>query len=394
MGPPSSSPASWRASSEAAAGRKRWPRWPPPPRPRCSPPFHLLSTAAFDLFFWSAITLVIALRLLRTGDERLWLAIGALAGVGLLNKYNVAFLVVGLVVGLLLVGSRPNLLESVAVGRGGAVALAIWSPNLIWNAQHDWAAFSMLHSLHQENSTLGASISFIPAQFLIIGPVLFPLWFGGLRLLLRHDFARPLAIAYLTLVVLYTVTGAKPYYLGGMYFVLFAAGGAWAERRLGAPAGAARRRLRRMVALWIVMRRAAVAIPLALAGAARQRAGQGIVGGPDQQGPERHRGLAAMLSARSPAWQPLCRRPQRAHLVIFTGDYGAAGAVDLYGGRYGLPHAISGHNSTGGGARGRPATAPPPSPSTCRARIWRPSSPESSRPGAWQPRWGLERGTG
>ena len=36
---------------------------------------------------------------------------------------------------------------------------------------------------------------------------------------------------------------------------------------------------------------------------------------------------------------------QRSHLVIFTGDYGAAGAVDLYGGRYGLPHAISGHNS-------------------------------------------------
>jgi hypothetical protein len=31
--------------------------------------------------------------------------------------------------------------------------------------------------------------------------------------------------------------------------------------------------------------------------------------------------------------------------VIFTGDYGAAGAVDLYGHRYGLPDAISGHNS-------------------------------------------------
>jgi hypothetical protein len=36
---------------------------------------------------------------------------------------------------------------------------------------------------------------------------------------------------------------------------------------------------------------------------------------------------------------------QRANLVIFAGDYGAAGAVDLYGSRYGLPHAISGHNN-------------------------------------------------
>ena len=36
---------------------------------------------------------------------------------------------------------------------------------------------------------------------------------------------------------------------------------------------------------------------------------------------------------------------QRARLVVFTGDYGAAGAVDLYGGRFGLPRAISGHNN-------------------------------------------------
>jgi 4-amino-4-deoxy-L-arabinose transferase-like glycosyltransferase len=55
---------------------------------------HLLSTAAFDLTFWAAITLLVV-RLLRTGDERLWLAVGAVAGVGMLNKDNVAFLLVG-----------------------------------------------------------------------------------------------------------------------------------------------------------------------------------------------------------------------------------------------------------------------------------------------------------
>ena len=36
---------------------------------------------------------------------------------------------------------------------------------------------------------------------------------------------------------------------------------------------------------------------------------------------------------------------ERYRLVIFTGDYGAAGAVDLYGPEDGLPHAISGHNT-------------------------------------------------
>ena len=46
--------------------------------------FHLMSTAAFDAVFWAVILLLVA-RLLRTGDQRLWLAVGLVAGVGLLN---------------------------------------------------------------------------------------------------------------------------------------------------------------------------------------------------------------------------------------------------------------------------------------------------------------------
>jgi len=63
-------------------------------------------------------------------------------------------------------------------------------------------------------------------------------------------------------------------------------------------------------------------------------------------------GQIAKVSATLPA-------VQRTHLVIFTGDYGAAGAVDLYGDRYGLPLAISGHNSYwwwGPGSSGNGAT--------------------------------------
>jgi hypothetical protein len=36
---------------------------------------------------------------------------------------------------------------------------------------------------------------------------------------------------------------------------------------------------------------------------------------------------------------------ERSNLVVFTGDYGAAGAIDLWGAQYGLPHAVSGDNS-------------------------------------------------
>ncbi|MGH3600639.1 MAG: glycosyltransferase family 39 protein, partial [Pseudonocardiaceae bacterium] len=112
---------------------------------------HLLSTAAFDLFFWVTITFLVV-RLVRIGDQRLWLAVGAATGVGLLNKYNVAFLLAALIFGLL-AGGYARVLRGGWPWAGAALALAIWSPNLVWNAQHQWAALAMLRAFHQENAS-------------------------------------------------------------------------------------------------------------------------------------------------------------------------------------------------------------------------------------------------
>jgi hypothetical protein len=174
----------------------------------------------------------------------------------------------------------------------------------------------------------------------VVGPVLVVLWLAGLKRLLGLRFARPFGIAYLSLVVVYTLSGGKSYYLAGMYFVLFAAGGLWAEERLAkrtADAG-----LRGWVALMLAG--AVVAMPLALPVLPESALARGsweaninkdlsaTVGWPDLV-----RQIAS-VAERLPG-------QQRANLVIFTGDYGSAGAVDLYGARYRLPHAISGHNN-------------------------------------------------
>jgi Dolichyl-phosphate-mannose-protein mannosyltransferase len=300
--------------------------------------FHLLSTTPFDMFFWAAICSVF-LRILRTGDQRLWLLIGLLAGAGLMNKLNVAFLLFGLGTGLLL-ARRGRVLLSPWVLAGAGTAVVLFLPNVVWNAQHDWAALSMLHSLHSENSSLGASLQFIPAQFFVVGPALIVLWLAGLRRALSTPWTKPIGLAYLVLLVLFAVTGAKVYYLAGIYFVLFAAGGVWAENRLDAkrpPRG-----LRGWTALMLAG--GVLALPLTLPVLPENALPKGswinnvnkdisaTVGWP--QFVHQIADVASTLPA-----------DQRAHLVVFTGDYGAAGAVDQYGSQYGLPHAISGHNS-------------------------------------------------
>ena len=298
---------------------------------------HLLSTAAFDLVSWALISLF-ALRLLRTRDERLWLAVGAVAGVGLLNKHNLLFLLGALGVALLVADRRP--LRGPWPWAGAALALLIWSPNIVWNAQHHWAAIEMTRSLHRENSSVGASIEFIPSQLIVVGPVLAPLWVMGLRRLLRHPFARPLGIAYIVLLVVYTLSGAKPYYLAGIYFVLFAAGGVWAEQRV--PAEQGRRSMRRWAVAMIAG--AVVALPLTLPVLPVNDLANGSWEGKinkDLSATVGWRRVVRQLGGVAATLPPA----ERARVVVFTGDYGAAGAVDLYGKSYGLPRVVSGHNN-------------------------------------------------
>jgi len=298
---------------------------------------HLLSTAAFDLFFW-AVVIWMVLRLLRTSDPRWWVAIGVATGAGLLNKDNLAFLLVGIAVGLI-VGGRARLLTSRWLALGVAVAVVVVSPNLVWNAQHHWAALEMMQSLHAENSGLGVTLTYVPVQLVVVGVVLLPFWLAGLVWLLRSSFARPLGIAYLALVVMYALSGGKSYYQAGIYLALFAAGGVWVEQRL---AVGRRPGFKVIVAAMVVGLLTSMPLTLPVLPATDLATGpwEGQI----------NKDLSATVGwpqfvdqvARIAATLP---RSERRTLVVYTGDYGAAGAIDLLGPGHGLPHAISGHNN-------------------------------------------------
>src|SRR6266511_3580191 len=139
---------------------------------------HLLSTTPFDILSWAGLLLLV-LRILRTGNARLWLAVGVLVGAALLNKNTVFFLLFGLGVGLLATLQR-RLLWSPWVVAGAVVAVAMWAPSLGWHADHGWAMFQMSRNLRREHSGVGVGIVFLPLQFLLMNPVTAPVWLSWL----------------------------------------------------------------------------------------------------------------------------------------------------------------------------------------------------------------------
>lgn len=315
---------------------------------------HLLSTTTFDLLAW-ALLLWLVVRVLRTGERRLLVVCGFVAGIGMLNKDLVAFLVAALVAGIALAGPR-RMLASPWLWAGGAVATALWAPYLLWQARHGWPQWQVGRAVAAGSS--GSSqprALFLPYQLGLVSPWLAPVWITGLVRLFRDPalrWCRGLGWAYALLAALFLVLGGKPYYLGGFFPVLLAAGAQPAVDWVG------RRRARLANAVWKPLRQAS-RLRGALLGAALavSAAGSVLITLPLVPLGALHRTPIVALNydtGETVAWPTYVDEiagvfrqlpaQQRAIAAIVTSNYGEAGAVDRYGPALGLPPAFSGHN--------------------------------------------------
>jgi hypothetical protein len=116
---------------------------------------HTLNTNVFDLLVWALLCWLIV-RILRTGADRLWLAVGLLAGLGLMDSDLVAFLMFAVVVGLAVAGPRRPF-TSRWLYAGGLLAVLMWTPYLAWQASHGWAELAVARSIAGGGS-IGAAL--------------------------------------------------------------------------------------------------------------------------------------------------------------------------------------------------------------------------------------------
>jgi 4-amino-4-deoxy-L-arabinose transferase-like glycosyltransferase len=290
---------------------------------------HLLSTAVFDLTAWMAL-LYIACRLLRTDDPRWWLAFGAIAGLSMLNKNLLVLLPVALAVGLA-VERRWSLLLSPWLLGGVIGAALIASPNLVWQAHHGWPQIDMARVLSRRLAAENR-VTLIPLQVLFVGPALMGLLWRGIKWLRTADGRpfRALLWAWPAGLVLTFATGGRPYYSVPLAIVIVLAGVAAAVTDRG---------LRRVVP-WIAVNAAVtvfIALPLLPTSAASFAAGVNETTAEQIGWPQLTRQIARVV-------QSLPSAEQRS-VVLLTGSYGEAGALDRFGPRYHLPPAYSPHNS-------------------------------------------------
>ena len=315
-----------------------------------------LSMDAFDQLFQVSAAYVL-LVILNRDRSRLWLLFGLLCGLGLLTKVTTLFFGFAVLVALLVSPARRQLLAPWP-WLGGAVAFAFLAPYLLWNAANGWPTIEFWME-YGGKVDAASPLEFLVEQVVTMQPPTLPLWLAGLGFYLFAAAGRPyrtLGWVYVVLFALFVAMNSRFYFLAPAYPALFAAGGVAAERFF-----ANRGRWRRLLPAYaaVLAISGAVVAPVTVLPALPVETVARITGaaGGDAGIEVETREVAELPQTFADrfGWENMAETVARVHdglppeerskACVLAGNYGEAGAIDLFGTKYGLPEAISGHNS-------------------------------------------------
>ncbi|PZU88058.1 MAG: glycosyl transferase [Chryseobacterium sp.] len=192
---------------------------------------------SLDVLCWTTLYYFI-IKYLNTAQTKYIYCIAIIFVIGFLNKYNIIFLILGIIPAILLTPERKELLN-IHLYIGFALALILITPNLVWQFDNDFPVFHHLQELSETQLVNVNRWNFIKSQFLFF-PGTFPFLILGLFSLLRYqDFKkyRSLFWSFFITIGILLFFRAKDYYAIGIYPIYFAFGAVYISRLFDNKAG-------------------------------------------------------------------------------------------------------------------------------------------------------------
>lgn len=302
----------------------------------------VMQYVSFDYLAW-VLTAYFVVRLLRTEDPRWWLGVGAAVGFGMMAKYSMAFFAFSILLAFLFTSAR-RYLRSRWLAYGLGLALLIFLPNFLWQVQHHFVSLDFLRFIHARDVRIGRTSGFLPDQ-LKLTFLAFSLWVAGLGFCLFSSQARRFRAVgwmYLLPLFIFLVAKGRGYYLAAAYPMLYAAGSVWFEQWISPMHrvwAAIAKSLLGLAIVTDVFFTVVMLLPMAPVNSDWWKAAANING--DFREEFGWQELVDTVASIRDTLPP----EDRAGLGILAGNYGEAGAINLYGPAHGLPRAISGINS-------------------------------------------------
>ena len=310
---------------------------------------------AFAELFWALAAYLLVL-IVDGNRPGLWILLGIVMGLGLLNKIDFLWFGVGLAAGLLLTDMRKHLRTPWPYAAAG-IALLVFSPFILWNVTHNFAHIEFIRNATAGKYSGLTRLDFLAGQALLLNPVNMLLWVPGLFFLLFNREERRyriLGIIYtVAFVILLANAHTKAEYLAPAYTMLFAAGGVAVERW-------ARRGRRRWAVVSLAILSAGTSLAMLPFAAPVLPVGTFIkyqaALGVKPSTPERQRlSELPQLYADMFGWEELARdvsavylslpEAERASAVVYARNYGEAASLEYFAPKYPLPRVVCAHNN-------------------------------------------------
>jgi 4-amino-4-deoxy-L-arabinose transferase-like glycosyltransferase len=305
------------------------------------------STYTYDTFnklFWLLFSYLM-IRLIQTEKPRYWIYIGIAAGFGMLFKITLLYLALGWLVGLLFTKQRKLLWHWEVIG-GGALALLLFSPYLVWQFQHGFI------TLEYYQHYIGKVTNFSPPSYLLfqifaLNPSTAGVWLAGLFWVAFRPEGKQIrsaGICYLVILILSFLMHAKPDLILPFYVLLLVAGSVW----LGDLLHGAHKRAWRFAIIITIIISGIYSLPMSRPVLPVQVFTRIYGAASTGSHEERYQtGQLPQILADRFGWEEMTAKiagvyrslsaTEQAKTSILTGDYGEAGAIEFYGQKYGLP---------------------------------------------------------
>src|SRR3954451_20993436 len=165
----------------------------------------MIVTPDAPLLVASSFVLLTLAKVVQTGRGAWWLAVGVAIGCALLSKYTALFFGPAILMWLIVVPKLRRWLISPWLYLGGLVAILMFAPVILWNADHHWVSFiKQMGRARIEDFRPAFIAELIPAQVAFATPPVFILGAMGLHALV-HRRAGALAARVLIDTMFWTI---------------------------------------------------------------------------------------------------------------------------------------------------------------------------------------------
>jgi MFS family permease len=303
----------------------------------------------------ATLLMLYAVKMIKENNSRRWITLGIIMGVGMMNKHTFGVFIIAFIISLILAGKWKLIFNKWFVF-GGLCGFIIFLPNIIWQIINNYPSLEFYRNISVDKNIYTPPLQFIMGQVMNFSPSTIPMWVAGFLFLLfskSNKEYRFLGFLFLGLFLFMMLSGtSRADRLAFAYPAAFVGGGVFFERVFSKY----NYKILKIAFVIFLFSGLVLALPIILPYFSYETVlAQTKLLGINTEIEKGKKPLIPQLLADRIGWEEKFKLvlsaynslsdEDKKHTIIAAGNYGQAGALELFGKDYKLPPVACSHNN-------------------------------------------------